>query len=116
VALLIDIFDAIDACQEIEHRAEQAVKNTIELGRLTTPPGRQENTALRSWMAEMMPIYKALTGKDPRISINARGKPTGPYLRFLIAAGGPLGIKEKELTDGARAKTRTLLRRAARQK
>jgi hypothetical protein len=116
VARLIDIFDAIDACQELEHRAQQAVKNALEIGRLTTPRGRHGNNALRSWTAEMMPIFKALTGKNPRISVNDRGGPTGPFLRFLIAAGGPLGIREEELTDGARPRARTLVKRAARQK
>ena len=45
----------------------------------------------------MMTLYEKITGRKARTSIAAPGKPgegnpTGPLIRFLVAAGKPLGI------------------------
>ena len=56
--------------------------------------GRRGNYAANVWLAEMMSIYKVLTRKEPRISVVSsgpkRGQPSGPFLRFLEAASGPV--------------------------
>lgn len=60
------------------------------------PKGHQGD-AVNDWIAMMMGIYKAITGIDPGTSVGAplranEGKASGPLLRFLAAAGGPLCI------------------------
>ena len=117
VARLVEIFDGIDAAQELRRLGGEAANDAAPIGRLTTLRGRRGNPAVNSWVAEMMPIYKALTGKDPRISVNARREPTGPFLRFLKAASKPLEVDGKPLPFGAvREKARALVKRASRQK
>lgn len=112
VARLIAIFDGIHAAQELERRARAAANDAAQRARLTTVRGRRGNPALRAWIAEMMPIYKKLTGKEPRISVNARGEAIGPFWRFLMAASQPLDIDDKELASGVREKTRASIKRA----
>jgi hypothetical protein len=51
------------------------------------------------------------------MSVNALGKPTGPFRRFLQAASKPLEVDGEPLPFGAvREKARALVKRAARQK
>ena len=116
VACLVAIFDGIDAAQELERRARAATNDATQRAKRTTPRGRRGNPALRAWIAEMKPIYKKLTGKNPRISVDARGKPTGPFWRFLKAASRPLGIDGKELASGVRDQTRARAKRGSLQK
>ena len=116
VARLVAIFEGIAAAQELERRGRQAATDAATIGKLTTLHGRQGNPALRAWIAEMMPIYKKLTGKEPRVSIDDRGKATGPFWRFLEAVSQPLDIDKEELASGVREKTRASVRRASLQK
>ena len=117
VGCLVPIFEGIAAARELERRGRTAATDAATLGRLTTLRGRRGNPTVRSWMADMMPIYKTLTGKDPRISVNRRGEPTGPFLRFLRAASKPLEIDGEPLDFGAvREKARAIVRHASRQK
>jgi hypothetical protein len=117
VGRLAEIFDGIAAAQELERRGRKAANDATKIGKLTTLPGRRGSYALNDWMAEMMPIYKALTGKSPRISVTARGKPSGPFLRFLQAASKPLEVDGKPLPfEAVREKARALVKRASRQK
>lgn len=97
VARLVEIFEGIAATQELDRRGRQAASDAATVGKLTTLDGRRGKPALRAWIAEMMPIYKKLTGKAPRISVNARRKPTGPFWRFLKAASKPLSVKRSWL-------------------
>jgi hypothetical protein len=110
---LVAIFEGIAAIWEIERRGRAAASDAATVGKLTTLRGRRGNPPLRAWIKEMMPIYKRLTGKKPRVSVNDRGKPTGPFRRFLDAAGKPLDIDEKQLTSGLRENTRAGAKRAS---
>jgi hypothetical protein len=91
---LIEIFDAIDAGQVLERAARQAADDAECLSRLTGVKGRRGDHALNVWIADMMSLYKAITGKDPRMSVVSsgpdQGKASGPFLRFLEAASGPV--------------------------
>jgi hypothetical protein len=116
VARLVEIFEGIAATQELERRGRQAASDAATVGKLTTLDGRRGKPALRAWIAEMMPIYKKLTGKNPRISVNARREATGPFVRFLKAASKPLDINAKELASGIREKARASVKRAFLQK
>ena len=117
VGRLVEIFDGIDATDELKRRGLAAADDASQTSRLTTLRGRRGNPAVNSWMTEMMPIYRALAGKDPRISVNAYGKSTGPFLRFLKAASKPLEVDGNPLALGsAREKARAIVKRASRQK
>jgi hypothetical protein len=62
----------------------------------------------------MMSLYKALTQKEPRISVipsgSKRGKPGGPFLKFLEAADGPAECDGKKplCLDRVREQVRTI--------
>ena len=70
----------------------------MQIGELTVPKGRRGHATENNWIAAMMSTYKKITGKEPRTSVIApgrsgRGKAAGPLIRFLEAAGKPLGMK-----------------------
>jgi hypothetical protein len=116
VACLVAIFEGVAAAWELERRGRAAASDAATIGKLTTLRGRRGNPPVRAWIAEMKPIYKKLTGKNPRISVDARGKPAGPFWRLLKATGRPLGIDGKELASGLRDQTRTRPKHASLQK
>ena len=109
---LAEILEAIEAASELEQWAEQSTEEVVEFGQLTVPKGHRGDMPLNNWIAAMLATYKQITGKDPATSVGAperdnEGVPGGPLLRFLEAAGKPLGI---ELTSDAwRSRVRNLL-------
>jgi hypothetical protein len=90
IGLLEEIFKGIDAAQTLERLAHRAADDAVRIGALTVPKGRRGDWALNIWIADMMGIYKQITGKVPRVSVastgSMRGKSTGPFVRFLEAA------------------------------
>ena len=98
VEQLVEILDAADAAQKLEHLARKAADDAVQIGELTVPKRHRGHAAENDWIAVMMSTYKKLTGKEPRTSVIApgrsgRGKAAGPLIRFLEAAGKPLGMK-----------------------
>jgi len=98
IARLVEIFDALDATRLIESLARKAAQDAEQIGKLTVPKEHRGHAAENGWVAYMMSIYKRITGKEPGTSINAPGRPdagkaAGPLVRFLQAAGKPLGIE-----------------------
>jgi hypothetical protein len=116
VKRLAAIFDGVDAALELERLGQKAANDAAEIGKLTSLRGRRGKRAVNAWIEAMMPLYKAITGKEPRMSINALGKPTGPFHRFLVAASKPLEIDGKLEFGAVREKTRAIKKRASRQK
>lgn len=121
IGRLMEIFDAIDAAQSIERAARQATVEANRLSRLLGVRGRRGDHALNVWLADMMSIYKSLTGKDPRLSVvssgHHQGKSSGPFLRFLEAASGPVDYEGVPLClKSVRERVRALLASSARQK
>ncbi len=112
IGRLAEILEAIEAASELEQWAEQSAEDVVEFGQLTVPKGHRGDMPLNDWIAAMLAAYKQITGKEPATSIGAperdnEGVPGGPLLRFLEAAGKPLGI---ELTpDAWRSRVRSLL-------
>ena len=94
-------FDSIDAARELERPARKAAEDAARIGELIVPKGRHGQPAVNNWIAELMPIYQKITGKDPRASVIAtgprRGKATGPFIRFLEAASKPLEAEGEPL-------------------
>ena len=121
IGRLVEIFDAIDAARHLEDRGRKAAEDAKHLSRLISVKGRRGDYAVNVWLAEMMSIYKALTRKEPRISVVSsgpkRGKPSGPFLRFLEAASGPVECDGEPLRlRGVRERVRALSRATRRRK
>jgi hypothetical protein len=114
IGRLAEIFDAIDAAELLEESGGKAAEAAKHLSRLVSIKGRRGDYATNVWLAEMMSLYKALTQKEPRISVipsgSKRGKPGGPFLKFLEAARGPAEWDGKKplCLDRVREQVRTI--------
>ena len=98
IGRLIEILEAANAVRELERRANTGAEDVLRIGKLTVPKGHQDEAAVNDWIASMMSIYKQIVGTDPGISVVAPGRPgggkaAGPLIRFLEAAGKPIGIQ-----------------------
>jgi hypothetical protein len=98
IGRLVEVLDSIDAARELEQRAEMAAEDALKIGALIVPKGHQGNAPVNDWIAGMMGLFKQITGQNPGVSIGAPGTsnggvPGGPTMRFLEAAGKPLGIE-----------------------
>jgi hypothetical protein len=115
IGRLAEIFDTTDAAQLLESCSRKAVEESKHLSRLTSMKGRRGDYAVNVWLAEMMSIYERLTGKPARNSITPigpnRGKPCGPFFRFLQATSKPVEFEGKALSlNGVRERIRALSR------
>jgi hypothetical protein len=116
---LAEIIDGVAAAAELERRANKAAIEVADIGKLTVREGNPGDDAVNDWIAAMMGLYRTITGREPATSVGAFGQPNegvaaGPLIRFLEAAGKPLGI---EFSEGAwRSRVRTILEGASRQK
>ncbi len=97
--------DLIEAAAELEALSIAAAEEVVRLGELTVPKGHHGDRAVNDWVAEMMGIYRAITGRKPGISVGAptrddEGIPGGPLIRFLAAAAKPLAIRPGRVRPG----------------
>jgi hypothetical protein len=94
VGRLVEILEAAKAAQYMEWWAHKASDDAERISELIVPKGRRGDIALNVWIADMMSIYKDITGRQARASVipvgPAQGKPAGPFIRFLLAAIKPL--------------------------
>jgi hypothetical protein len=98
IGRLVEILEAADAVRELERRAHMGAEDVMRIGKLVVPKGHQGEAVVNDWIAAMMSLYKQITGKNPGISVGApgrrrRGKAAGPLIRFLEAAGKPIGMQ-----------------------
>ena len=112
IGQLVTMTDAVDAALELERRALEAAQNAIAIGKLTVPKGHQGEAPVNNWIASMMETYRRITGSEPATSVGHVGQPnegiaSGPFIRFLRAAGEPLGLSYSE--DAWRSRVRTIL-------
>ena len=118
IGRLLEIIDGVVAAVEFERRAKTGAAEVTKVGKLTVPEGNPGDAAVNNWIAAMMSLYREITGKEPRTSVRGPDKPDegiadGPLIRFLGAAGKPLGIEFSE--DAWRSRVRTILKGASRQ-
>lgn len=97
IGRLAEIFEGIDAAAFLAREATDAAEDARRLSRLL-PSGHLGETAENDWIAAMMSLYEKITGRTARTSVGApsrsdEGKASGPLIRFLTAAGKPLGIR-----------------------
>lgn len=98
VGRLAEILEAIEATKKLGDLAEEAAQDVTHLGELTIAREHQGDAAVNNWIASMMEIYEQIMGKAPGTSTVAparkkkMGTAQGPVIRFLEAAGHPLGI------------------------
>ncbi|MGH9553340.1 MAG: hypothetical protein ACRD3W_28425 [Terriglobales bacterium] len=106
------MMDAVEAAFELERRALKAAEDVVAIGKLMVLKGHQGETPVNNWIAAMMEIYRKITGSEPATSVGHVDQPnegigSGPFIRFLQAAGGPLGLSYSE--DAWRSRVRTIL-------
>jgi hypothetical protein len=116
IGRLVEILGAIEAANEIARRARAGAEEVKQLGQLTMVEGNSGDAAVNDWIAAMMGIYLDITGKKPATSVGGPNQPNegtagGPLIRFLRAAGKPLGIQYGE--DAWRSRVRTILKTPA---
>jgi hypothetical protein len=102
VARLAEIFDGIDAVQFLQRQADRATLDITRFSRLM-PDGHRGDSAENECIVALMSLYEKITGRKAGTSTVGptrpkRGKASGPLIRFLEAAGAPLGI---EYTPGS---------------
>ncbi|MGH6736742.1 MAG: hypothetical protein ACRECX_11775 [Methyloceanibacter sp.] len=110
---LATLIDAVEAAKELEDRALKAINDVIAIGKLTVPKGHQGDAPVNNWIAAMMEIYRRITGQEPATSVGHVDQPdegiaSGPFIRFLQAAGQALGLNYSE--DALRSRVRTILK------
>jgi hypothetical protein len=95
IGRLAELIEAIGAAKTLKACASKATQEALHLAYLL-PKGHQGDVAAIGWLADMMSLYKKIRGKDSGFSVRrpgpGRGQPTGPFRRFLQAAGEPLEI------------------------
>jgi hypothetical protein len=116
IGRLVEIVKGIAAAAEYERRAEKSAAEIVEVGKLTVQEGNPGDDAVNDWIASMLGVYRAITGKEPATSVGApkranEGIAAGPLIRFLQAAGGPLKLEFSE--DAWRSRVRTILKGAS---
>ena len=121
IGRLVEIFDAVDSARSLEGCAREAAKDAERMSKLIVPKGRRGDRALNIWIADMMGLYRALTGKPPRVSTTTtgpnRGKGTGPFVRFLQAASKPVSANAKPVgLKSLHERVRAISKRGRRQK
>jgi hypothetical protein len=97
VERLAEIFEATEATQLLQHCADKAAEDATKSSR-SIPKGRRGELAENDWIAAQLSLYEKITRRKARTSVIAPGRPgagksAGPLIRFLAAAGKPLGIK-----------------------
>ena len=110
IGRLVELLEAVDATRELKDLALLGAADAKRLGRLTVPKEHQGDVAENNWIAAMMSLYRQITGKEPRTSV---GGPLG-RIRFLEAAGKPVGIKYS--SDGWRSRIRIVQKSTRRSK
>ena len=111
IGRLTEILEAIEAANDFEHWGCLAADEVIKFGQLTVPKEHQGDVAVNNWLALMMEAYREITGSEPATSVGAIEQPnegiaSGPFIRFLAAAGQPIGIEYSE--DAWRSRVRTI--------
>jgi hypothetical protein len=85
------------AVAELAQLASEAAPEATRLGTAIGIRGNPGEWGVNDWLRSMLGLYKELTGQEPRTSIGAptrgnEGDASGPLIRFVTAAGSPVGL------------------------
>jgi hypothetical protein len=97
IGRLTKMLGAVRGAKLLQTCAAKAIQEAERFGELI-PKGHAGDRPENEWIAAIMSLYEKITGRKAATSIEApgsprRGKASGPMIRFLAAAGEPLGIK-----------------------
>ena len=76
IARLVEIMEAVAAAAELSRRAEQAAAEVAKVGQMTVEAGNRGDIAINDWVAEMMSVYRDITGKEPANPRHSAARPT----------------------------------------
>ena len=82
--------EIIKSVEELERIARDAADQALYLGGLVVPKGHHGDWAVNSWIPDMDRLYREVTGLRPTAWVNRTG--ASPFIRFLQAAGKPIGL------------------------
>ena len=110
---MIAVLEGIQAAADIEKAATGAYPSAPAFARKITHRGHRGDDPLNNWIEAMLVLYEEITGRKPGTSVHPsgtpnRGKATGPLIRFLEAAGAPLGLSRSP--DSWRERARLVMR------
>lgn len=89
----VTLLEGVAATAELRDHAKTAAIEVVKVKKLITPPGHRGDAAINEWIAAMLGLCQEITGKRLGTTFYAiDGKAGGPLIRFLKAAGDPLGI------------------------
>lgn len=94
--LVLQLVESVAELARLAHEAADEVTKLDKLIGVKNNAGGER--AVNDWIAEMMTLYRKITGREPGTSVGGPEGPNpgaegGPFLRFLEAAGRPLGIE-----------------------
>ena len=94
---LAELLGAVRGANLLEACAARATQEAVHFSELI-PEGHAGDLPENEWIAALMSLYEKITGRKAGTSTVApdrpgKGKASGPLIRFLEAAGAPLGIK-----------------------
>jgi hypothetical protein len=69
IGRLAEIIDGVAAAAALERRAKQAATEVARVGKLTVREGNPGDDAINDWIAAMMGLYRATTGREPATSM-----------------------------------------------
>lgn len=120
--LQVQVSKASEVAREFKRRSIEALQHLKENGARyendgeivkvdEIHKGHRGDVACNDWIADMMDLYEAISGKPARTSVNKPGQAdegiaSGPLIRFLKAAGKPMGFELSE--DALRRRVRTM--------
>jgi hypothetical protein len=113
IGRLMEMLESLEGVLAIEVCARKAAPEVMVLGKLTVRPGNQGDEPVNNWIAAMMETYREITGSEALTSVGGANQPnegiaSGPFIRFLTAAGKPLEFEVSE--DAWRSRVRTVRR------
>jgi len=107
----VEILEAVEAASAMDDTAAAAADEVLSFASLTTRAGHHREEPINNWIAAMMVVYREITGRQALTSVGHEGQPnegiaSGPFIRFLTAAGKRLGTEYSE--DAWRSRVRTI--------
>ncbi len=101
---------ALEAAEELARSAALGKSGAEQVRELTVKPGFHGREDLNGWVDDMLGLYGKITDRKVATSVRIpigsdAGKAHGPLVRFLSAAGKPLGLQFSD--DAWRGRVRT---------